>query len=164
MRAGPGPPVTQKIYDDLLLRFILFGLRCARADRTRSTSHIKSQRLIVIDNTVLRFAVRPCGLGLAPKPHTKSTISCYLLFVSSVCGASIWAGPGPQAIQQVNDQQLFTIHFSSLRCARAGRTQPTSHTASQRLLVIYEIVLRFAVRPCGPAPAHKPHTVNATIS
>ena len=104
------------------------------------------------------FAVRPCGPDPAHKP--KSTRSCYLQYISLVCGTPVRAH---KPHTNVNELLLFTILVLGLRCARAGETRPARYTKRQRLAVIDNICLRFAVRPCRPVPAHKPHN-NSTIN
>ena len=138
------------------------GLWCARAGWARPTSHTNSKRFYVIYNTCLRFAARPRGPGWAHKSHTKSSRSCYVRYFVWVCGAPALAGPGPQVTQQVNDQFVFTILVFGLRCARAYRAWPRSHTTNPRLASTYYMFFQFAVHPRGPGRSDPhPPTVQA---
>ena len=77
--------------------------------------------------------------------------------MSTVCGAPARDRPGPQITHKVIEMLSCTILCLDLRCARAGRARPTSHTTSQRSGVMYHTCLRFAVRPRVPGPAQKSH-------
>ena len=110
-----------------------------------------------------RFVVRPRGLGPAHKPHKQLTILCDLQYLSTVCGAPARARLGPQITHKVIEKLLCTILCLGLRCARAGRARPTSHTTSQRSVCIYNTSLRLAVRPRVPGLAQKSHN-KSTLS
>ena len=74
---GPGP--AHKSHK----KSTISCLRCPRAARVRPRNRTKNQRLAVIYNTCLRFAVLPRGPGPAQKSHKKSTINCYLQYFPS---------------------------------------------------------------------------------